>query len=157
MLSCSYGRPVHPVSKSSWEGVGVKPDVAVDSGEALDVAQSLALAELLKRTDANAADRGDWAWARPAVEARLRPPVLSPATLRTFAGQYGEQRVVWRDGALYYARRKGPPARLIPLTADGLFTVEGFDDHLHIRLLEGAIETQWNDDPAPVRVPRSKG
>jgi len=156
MLSCSYGRPVHPVSKSNWEGVGVKPDVAIDPKAALDVAQSLALTELLKRTDAKAADRGDWAWALPMAEARLHPPVAVQARLRSLSGQYGKERVLWRDGALYYVRRSGATARLIPLTADGLFTVDGFDDHLHIRLTSDAMEMQWNDEPAPTRLPRSK-
>lgn len=156
MLSCSYGRPVHPVSKSNWEGVGVKPDVATEPGQALDVAQSLALADLLKRTDANAADRADWAWARPAIEARLHPPVLSPAKLRPLAGHYGSQQVLWRDGALYYVRRNGQTARLIPLTEDGLFTLEGFDDHFHVWLTGDAMETQWNDEPAPTRQLKAK-
>jgi hypothetical protein len=155
ILSCSYGRPVHPVSGSNWEGVGVKPDIATDPEQALEVAQSLALAGLLERTDADPADRSDWTWARFAVEARLHPPVLSQAQLRPLAGQYGEQRVFWRDGALYYARRTGLAARLIPLTGDGLFTVEGYDDHLHIRLTGDAMETQWNDEPTPTRLPRS--
>ncbi|ATY34026.1 S41 family peptidase [Sphingomonas psychrotolerans] len=157
ILSCSYGRPVHPVSGSNWEGIGVKPDIATDAEQALEVAQSLALAGLLKRTDANPADRSAWTWARFGIEARLHPPVLSQAQLRAMAGQYGEQRVLWRDGALYYARRSGQAARLIPLTADGLFTVEGYDDHLHIRLTGDAMETQWNDEPAPTRLPRSSG
>ncbi|ESQ83172.1 hypothetical protein AEAC466_15025 [Asticcacaulis sp. AC466] len=156
MLSCSYGRPVHPVSKSNWEGVGVAPDVAADPAQALDLAQSLALAELIERSDADGADRADWAWARPAIEARLHPPVLSSDRLRPLAGQYGAQRVLWRDGALYYVRRNGQAARLIPLSADGLFSVDGYDDHLHIRLTGDAMEMQWNDEPAPTRLLRSK-
>ncbi|QJU60594.1 S41 family peptidase [Sphingomonas sp. AP4-R1] len=156
MLSCSYGRPVHPVSQSNWEGFGVAPDVATEPEQALDVAHSLALAELLKRTDANPADRAEWIWASPAVEARLHPPVLSQSRMRALAGQYGDQRVLWRDGALHYVRRNGQAARLIPLTDDALFTVEGLDDRLHIRLSADAMELQWNDDPAPARLPKTR-
>ena len=29
------GRPINPVTKTDWEGTGVKPDVAVPAGEAL--------------------------------------------------------------------------------------------------------------------------
>jgi len=155
MLSCSYGRPVHPVSQSNWEGAGVKPDMAIDPKQALDVAQSLALTGLLKRTDARPADRGDWTWALPLVESRLHPPIMSQARLRSLSGRYGEQRVLWRDGGLFYVRRNGSEARLIPLAADGLFTVEGFDDHLHIRLTGDAMEIQWNDEPMPTRLPKS--
>ncbi|WP_371419805.1 S41 family peptidase [Tardiphaga sp.] len=155
MLSCSYGRPVHPVSQSNWEGVGVVPDIAVDPDRALDVAQSQALEALAGRTGPDPADRADWAWARSAIEARLQPPTLSAARLRALAGQYGTQRIVWRAGSLYQLRRNGQFARLLPLTADGLFTVEGFDDHFRIRLSDDAMETQWNDEPSATRRLRS--
>lgn len=32
------GRAINPITKTNWEGVGVKPDVAVDASSALDVA-----------------------------------------------------------------------------------------------------------------------
>ena len=157
MLSCSFGMPLHPVSKSNWEAVGVAPDVAGDPDRALDVAQSLALSALLDRKSGDAADRADWEWARAAVAARLNPPQIAAAKLRPLAGRYGASQIVWRDGGLYYVRRSGKQARLIPLTADGLFTVEGYDDHFRIRLTGDAMETQWNDEPAPTRLTRSGG
>ncbi|MEA3009766.1 MAG: hypothetical protein QOJ91_1458 [Sphingomonadales bacterium] len=40
------GAAVNPISKSNWEGVGVKPDVAVDSALALDTARHMALEKL---------------------------------------------------------------------------------------------------------------
>jgi hypothetical protein len=144
------------VSQSNWEAVGVKPDVVADPAQALDVAQSLALAELLKRTDADPAERADWTWARPSVEARLHPPLWTPTRLRPLAGHYGEKRVLWRDDGLHYVMRNDQTARLIALTADGLFTAEGFDDHLHVRLTGDAMELQWNDEPVPTRLPKSK-
>jgi hypothetical protein len=36
------GRAINPITKTNWEGVGVKPDVAVASSDALDVALRLA-------------------------------------------------------------------------------------------------------------------
>jgi len=36
------GRAINPITKTNWEGVGVKPDVAVDASRALDVAHDLA-------------------------------------------------------------------------------------------------------------------
>jgi hypothetical protein len=157
MFSCSVGMPLHPVSKSNWEAVGVAPDVASEPDRALEVAQSLALAALLGRAGGDAADRADWEWARAAVAARLNPPQVPAAKLRPLAGRYGPQQIVWRDGALYFVRRSGQQVRLLPLTADGLFTVEGFDDHFRIRLTGEAMETQWNDEPAPTRLTRSGG
>lgn len=36
------GRAINPITKTNWEGVGVKPDVAVPAADALDVAHRLA-------------------------------------------------------------------------------------------------------------------
>ena len=41
-LCLPVGRPVDPRTEASWERVGVRPDVEVDAGEALDVAHRLA-------------------------------------------------------------------------------------------------------------------
>ena len=42
------GRAINPTTKTNWEGVGVKPDVAVDPEKALDKAKALYYADLLK-------------------------------------------------------------------------------------------------------------
>jgi hypothetical protein len=44
-----FGMAVNPISKTNWEGVGVKPDVAIAPAEALDTAKRLALQKLLER------------------------------------------------------------------------------------------------------------
>ncbi|MEU1285071.1 S41 family peptidase [Kitasatospora sp. NPDC005856] len=45
-LGVPIARAVNPVSGTNWEGVGVRPDVPCDAGEALDRALELALARL---------------------------------------------------------------------------------------------------------------
>ncbi|MFD0408933.1 S41 family peptidase [Kitasatospora sp. NPDC127116] len=40
------GRAVNPVSRTNWEGVGVRPDVPSAAGDSLDRAHALALARL---------------------------------------------------------------------------------------------------------------
>ena len=45
-----FGSAVNPISGTNWEGVGVKPDIAVASADALDTAQQLALQKLLQGT-----------------------------------------------------------------------------------------------------------
>lgn len=38
------GRAINPITKTNWEGVGVKPDIAVPAADALEVAHKLATA-----------------------------------------------------------------------------------------------------------------
>ncbi len=44
----STGRAVNPVTKTNWEGVGVKPDIATKPGEALRVAHVEALKKIME-------------------------------------------------------------------------------------------------------------
>lgn len=154
MLSVSYGRPVHPVSGSNWEGVGVSPDVAVDPTTALDTAALLALKSLLARAEADPADRADWAWAESGIEGRLNPVTMAPARLRALAGTYGGRVILFEEGKLFWRRASGPKVALVPMTADGLFTAEGYDDRLRLRLTGAALEMHWLDEPAPSRFAR---
>lgn len=154
MLSVSYGRPVHPVTGGNWEGTGVEPDVAVDPNTALETATTLALDVLLARPDADPVDRAGWAWARTAAAARARPVTIAPERLRALAGTYGGRTIVFEDGGLVWRRANGPASRLVPLTEDGLFAIEGGDDRLRLRLTGDALELLRMDDPAPSRFPR---
>ncbi len=45
------GRAINPVTKTNWEGVGVKPDVDVPAGEALREAHVAALQKLMEKAD----------------------------------------------------------------------------------------------------------
>jgi hypothetical protein len=72
------------------------------------------------------------------------------------AGVYGGRRITIRDGELYFERRDGKTARLLPLSEDGLFTVAGYDDHFRIRLTGTAMEMHWIDEPAPTRLARDR-
>lgn len=44
------GRAVNPITKTNWEGTGVKPEVAVPAAEALDKAHELAVQRILANT-----------------------------------------------------------------------------------------------------------
>ena len=148
------GRPVHPVTGGNWEGTGVEPDVAVDPNTALETATALALDTLLARADADPVDRAGWEWAQAAAAARVRPLTIDPDRLRALAGTYGGRTIVFEEGGLVWRRANGPASRLVPLTEDGLFAIEGGDDRLRLRLTGDALELLRMDDPAPSRFPR---
>ncbi len=42
MIGVPFARAINPVTKTNWEGTGVKPDVAVDAAQALETAEKLA-------------------------------------------------------------------------------------------------------------------
>jgi hypothetical protein len=57
IIGVPFGRPINPVSKTDWEGVGVEPDVKVPAGAALMRAEKLAADTLaaVKKMAANTA------------------------------------------------------------------------------------------------------
>jgi hypothetical protein len=95
----------------------------------------------------------DYDWAKVEIEARLKPVTLPSGRLEALAGRYGEIEVVLRDGALWMIRSGRPDRGLTPLTADGLFGIEGFD-RLRVRFTPGRLETLWRGDPKPRVYPR---
>lgn len=139
MLSVSYGRPLHSVSHANWEGVGVAPSVRAEPTQALEVAQLLALQRLASAPDASPENRAEYVWAQTAVEARLHPAQWTQAQLQALVGRYGDAHITLRDGALWFARPQRPTLRLLPLTADGLFGLEGMET-LRARLTGKTVE-----------------
>lgn len=153
LLSLSYGRPVHPVSNTNWEGVGVAPTVEAPPAQALEIAHSLALQRLSEKPEASATNLAEYAWAKIAVDASLHPVSLPPAQLRPLAGSYGAAKVEFRDGALWLTRPNRPVVRLLPLTADGLFAVER-NETFRVKLTGQAMEFLRAGESRPRVFPR---
>jgi hypothetical protein len=154
MFSIPFGRPEHAVSHTNWEAVGVHPTVEAPPSQALAVAQGLALARLEARPGLSAERRAEYDWVKVAVEAQLHPLRLAPEALQPFVGHYGPNEVALIEGALWLRRADRPARRLVPLTAAGLFAVEG-NDALRVHLTGAALETFWQGDPVPRTFARS--
>jgi len=118
------GRPVNPISRTNWEGTGVKPHVEVAADEAFDKAYLMALEKQLQSTE-DEGRRFQISWALDGLRAKLAPVEVDEAVLANYAGAYGERQVWLEDGALYY-QRTGARYRLIPLK-ETLFALEGVD------------------------------
>jgi hypothetical protein len=124
ILRVPFARAINPVSKTNWEGTGVKPDIACPADEAYDRAYALALEKLAaKATDPRIKGECEWILARE--KAKKSPVRLDEKTLMGYAGVYGERKVTFENGTLFY-QRTGPKYRLLPMTAT-LFAVEGLD------------------------------
>ncbi len=65
-------------------------------------------------------------WAIDGIQARLNPVKLTPAQLRSYAGNYGPRTLTFADGALYYQREGNPRMRAIPM-GERLFRFEEID------------------------------
>jgi hypothetical protein len=125
ILRVPFARAINPVSKTNWEGTGVKPDIAVPAAEAFDRAYALALEKLAgKEPDPRAKAGVEWVLA--GLKARQNPVKIDAKTLKTYAGVYGERKVTFENGTLYY-QRTGPKYRLVPMTTT-IFALDGLDN-----------------------------
>jgi len=124
ILRVPVGRAINPVSKTNWEGTGVTPDIPVPAAQAFDRAYAMAVEKLAaKATDPQT--KAEFDWILVGLKAKADPPRVDEKTLATYAGVYGERKVMLENGALFY-QRTGPKYRLVPLTGT-LFAVEGLD------------------------------
>jgi hypothetical protein len=127
LLRVPFARAINPVSKTNWEGTGVKPDIAVPAAEAFDRAYALAVEKLAAKA-ATPERKAEYEWILAGLEAKQSPVRIDPLALKALAGEYGERKVTFENGRLFY-QRTGPKYALIPLTAT-LFALDGLDNFL---------------------------
>jgi hypothetical protein len=124
ILNVPYARAINPVSKTNWEGTGVTPDISVPAAEAFDKAYAMAVEKLAARSSVPE-QTAQYEWILTGIKAKASPPKVDYKILKTYAGVYGERKITFENGALYY-QRIGPKYRLVPMTAT-LFVVEGLE------------------------------
>jgi peptidase S41-like protein len=132
VLSVSYNRPVNPISGTNWEGTGVKPDIPSSGVAALDAAQLDALNRLESASNVPPKQLAEYRWASTAIEARLRPVTLDKYSMQRVAGVYGTVELRDTPAGLRFYRSDRPQRPqgvvMIPLNAQGLFSIDGYDD-----------------------------
>lgn len=121
VMAVPVGRSINPITKSNWEGVGVIPHIKVPANEAFDRAY-LEMLKLLKKSGSSAGIE----WTIQGLEAKIHPVDVSIATLKTYAGDYTNRRIILKDGQLYYQRPgiSQHMRKLKPITTH-IFEVEG--------------------------------
>jgi hypothetical protein len=124
-LGVPFGRAVNPITGTNWEGVGVIPDVAVPSAQALDKAHVMALETILEgQSDPRQAFAIEWAIA--GLESKTSPVTVSPEVLASYAGSYGPRTLTLEDGSLIYQRGEGARMRAIPM-GESMFRFDELD------------------------------
>jgi hypothetical protein len=125
LLRVPFARAINPVSKTNWEGTGVTPDIAVPAAQAFDRAYAMAVEKLAaKATDP--VRKAEYEWISSGERAKQNPPRVDASVLKTYKGVYGERKVTFENGALFY-QRTGPKFRLVPMTPT-LFALDGLDN-----------------------------
>jgi len=124
-------RPINPITKTSWEKVGVKPDVEAKASDAMDIAYVNALKNLLKKNSDETIKR-DLNWVLVAAEASANPVEFNKKDSYNYKGVYDEGRysILIKKEKLYLRFSDGNNYGLIPITTD-LF---GFDEINYLRM-----------------------
>ena len=117
-----FARALNPVTRTNWEAVGVKPDLAVDPDNAIDAA-------LLNFYDdriavlTDSVTKAPFAWDRAMLYGNMHPQIIDPSLLKSYIGTFkfredvGET-ITFETGALYAKAEVGKPSRLIALSAN---------------------------------------
>lgn len=115
------GRAINPISKTNWEGTGIKPDIEVPAPEALDLAVGEILERMIELGDENAK------WGLIQHKARVAPLALSASQLEEYAGRYSDREFKVEDDELRYRRiGRSSWSTLIGFDTDQ-FVIDGFD------------------------------
>ena len=119
------GRGINPITKTDWEGAGVKPDITVPAGDALITAQITAI----ERLESESGDTSNtvFKWALTTLKAKQHPVKIDESILKTYTGKYGHRIISYDKGTLYYQRDDAPKIKMIPLE-NNLFGLEGIED-----------------------------
>jgi len=133
IINVPKGRAINPVTKTNWEGVGVKPHIEVPQEDALTTAHLKALQSLAASTK-DKDDKSRYEWHVESLKAELNPVKVSPETLRSYTGEYGPRTITFENGELYYQRIGRPKYRMIPLS-DDLFMFKEID-YFRIKIIK---------------------
>jgi len=128
-ISIPFGRAINPITKTNWEGTGVKPHVEISRDKALNTAWLTALKKIEKKEE-NKLIKQSCKWAIEGLNAKLNPITIDKKTLETYAGKYGPRNIVFENGELFYQRENRPKYKMIPIKEDYF----GFEEIEYFRL-----------------------
>ncbi|MES2780636.1 MAG: S41 family peptidase [Bacteroidota bacterium] len=115
VISIPYGRAVNAVTKTNWEGVGVKPDIEVTAEKALEMAE-IKIFEAMIAGAKSAEELYQLNWQLDLLKAINNPIVIDTTTLKKYAGVFGDRTFTYTNGKLYYQRTGRQKFELEPMT-----------------------------------------
>jgi len=102
-----YARAINPVTKTNWEGVGVKPEINSTTEKALEVAHLKILNELISNTK-DASELFDLKWYSDITQCAYTPQQTDTLILKRYTGVFGERTITFENGKLFYQRINKP-------------------------------------------------
>jgi hypothetical protein len=114
-LSVPNGKAINPITKTNWEGTGVKPDIEAPAPKALAVAHAHALRSLINQAE-SPMQKQQLKWSVERLEAEGQDVDINAKTLLSYAGTYGPRVVQVVEGELRIQRAPGPQMALVPMS-----------------------------------------
>jgi retinol-binding protein 3 len=111
VLSIPYSTAVNPITKTSWEKIGVKPEIEVPSDKAVETAEIKIFDNLISKTK-DPSELFNMNWDLELLKAINNPTTLDSLTLKSYAGIYGERVFTFENGKLFYQRTGRPKFEL---------------------------------------------
>lgn len=102
-----YARAINPVTKTNWEGIGVKPEINATTEKALEVAHLKILEDLILNTK-DAFDLFDIKWCLDITKCAYQPQQVDTLILKKYTGIFGERTITFENGKLFYQRINKP-------------------------------------------------
>jgi len=152
---CIYvpsGKAINPITKTNWEGVGVKPDIEVSQDIALQTAKMEAMKKLMNKTT-DSKKKASLQFALDRLAAEINPITTEESSMEEYVGVYGPRNVIIKDDQLYYQREGRPEYKMIPMSKDKFmfkeldYFVMGFerDDAGIVIAIEGIYDNGFKD------------
>ena len=114
-LYVPYSTAISPVTKTSWEQVGVKPEIETTSDKALETAEMKIFEKVILNTK-DASELFNLNWDLELLRAINNPIKIDSLTLKKYAGTYGERVFTFENGKLFYQRTGKPKFELEPMS-----------------------------------------
>ena len=111
------GRAINPITKTNWEGTGVSPDIEISSIKALTKAQILAL-EKISQNKTDEREINSSKWLIESLTATMNDIEIDNTLLKNYSGNYGDRKVYFENGKLYYQRNGRQKFELTPMSED---------------------------------------
>ncbi len=111
-------------TKSNWENIGVKPDIEVPAKQALDMAHTTALKELMNASDSDS-KKEEYAASISKIEYQIKKAnsQSSSTNLEEYTGQFGIRKITLDGDRLLFSRENGPQIPLIE-TGEGKYELD---------------------------------